>query len=291
MKILFIVNPSADHGKAIVLWSKIEDVVRQEFPDSVVEFTKKPGDATEIARRAAESGYEVVVSCGGDGTLNEIVNGIIGTGIKLAVLPLGTGSDFGKTIGIREFNSTLASIKRNQPELADAAVVELADGSKRYYLNSFEAGFGADVMTYVNKHKKFGKRSFMIGIVATLIRLRRFTGKIIIDGTNFSDETIEIIVANGKYFGGGMLASPNSNIMDGILDVHVLTPITRLRTILQLKELIDGSYIEKGHSIEHQGKEVELKFSGITIEVDGEVIGKTPAKVRVLKGAVALLTP
>ncbi len=291
MKILFIVNPVAGGGQAGKVWKEKGNEIIASFPESKAIFTEKPGDAKEISREAVKEGYEAVVSCGGDGTLNEVVNGIIGSGLSLGLLPLGTGSDFGKTVGIRDLGSAIKTIKDNRTMRIDAGMVEFANGGKRYFINSVEAGFGADVMNYVDSHRRLGSSSFIIGVLASIVRLRRFDAEISVDYRPEKKRTIEIIVANGRYFGGGMLASPESRPDDNILDIHILKPIGRLQTIFQLRELINGTYIEKGHSYEFKGKNIEINAENILIEMDGEVVGKTPVKISVIPGAINLIIP
>jgi len=291
MKILFIVNPVAGGGLAERVWKEKSSEVMASFPESRTIFTEKPGDAKDISKEAVNEGYDVVVSCGGDGTLNEVVNGIIGSNISLGILPLGTGSDFGKTVGIRDFNSAIKAIKGNKKMKIDTGVVEFTDGVKRYFINSLEAGFGADVMNYVDNHRRLGSASFIIGVFASLVLLRKFDAEISVDHSVEKKRTIEIIVANGKYFGGGMLASPESRLDDTVLDIHVLKPIGRLQTIFQLRELINGTYIEKGHSYEYRGKKIAINASDILVEMDGEVVGKTPVNITIIPGSITLMTP
>lgn len=291
MKILFIVNPVAGGGKALVAWEKHKNDLKSLFPTSEAVFTKAPGDATSFAMSASEKGFDTVISCGGDGTLNEVVNGIVGSGIKVGIFPLGTGSDFGKSVGIRDYESFLSSLNSGKSIKVDIALSEFSDGNRRYFINSLEAGFGADVMQFVDSHRRLGKISFIVGILATIARLRKFDVEINIDSRRWAVRSMEIIVANGKYFGGGMLASPGSRVDDSILDVHILKPIGRLRTIIQLRELINGTYIEKGHSIEINGKSIEIDTMEILVEMDGEVAGKTPVKITLIPGALDLLIP
>lgn len=291
MKVLFIINPVAGGGKAKNAWKAYGKDILSEFPDSETIFTSFPGEATSIASEAISKGYEAVVSCGGDGTLNEVINGIVGSNILLGVFPLGTGSDFGRTIGITDYESFISSMKRGRRISIDLGKVEFPNGKIRYFINSLEVGFGADVMNFVDKHIRIGRLTFLTGVVASLLRLRMFDAELEVDKNFGNYRTIEIIIANGKYFGGGMLASPNSKIDDSILDLHILKPIGRLGTLIRLRELIKGSYIEKGFSIELAGKEIEIKSQNVLAEMDGEVIGHPPLKVSLVPSALTLLVP
>ncbi|MDA8056208.1 MAG: diacylglycerol kinase family lipid kinase [Thermoplasmatales archaeon] len=291
MRILFLVNPKAGDGKAEKEWPKIMDVVRSSFSEFDVEFTQRPLHATELARNAVLKGYDIIVSCGGDGTLNEVINGVAGSDVKICLLPLGTGSDFGKTVGIRSIDDAMKALKGNRSEAVDITRVTFDEtGQGRLFINVLEIGFGAEVMRYVNTHSKHGRSSFILGILSTVWKLKRFK-----PGSDQDDmkgvETIEVIVANGRYFGGGMLASPDSSVNDGILDVHTLKPVSRFTTIFRLRDLMNGSYIGKNYSFEGKTKSARFTEKGNLVEVDGEVIGNTPITVNILQKQLHFLVP
>lgn len=278
MKILFIINPAAGNGRAKRYWEMNQERIFHEFGVQDYIFTKGPGNATEIARQASSSGkYDVIVSCGGDGTLNEIVNGMVFSNTKLSILPLGTGSDFGKTIGIRSLEDFIKAMKNGRTIRSDVAEVYFPDQNfKRFFINILEVGFGAQVMNYVNTHKKHGSSSFIIGLFATISRMKKFNINMKIEEMDYSFQTIELIVANGRYFGGGMLASPNSMIDDGIFDIHVLKPFSKFTTIFKLRDLVNGSYIDKNYAHNFKGDDIKLFTRNLLVEMDGEVVGKTP---------------
>ncbi|MEM4115751.1 MAG: hypothetical protein QXP59_07085, partial [Saccharolobus sp.] len=103
--------------------------------------------------------------------------------------------------------------------------------------------------------------------------------------------TIEVIVANGKYFGGGMLASPDSKIDDGFLNLHILKSFSKLTSVIRLRNLISGEYIKKGYSYDFISNEIFVENSGILVEMDGDVIGKTPIKITILEKKIEFLIP
>jgi YegS/Rv2252/BmrU family lipid kinase len=291
VSILFLVNPEAGNGKAKREWPAIAEIIKENLSEYDFEFTQHPLHATELARNAVLKGYETIVSCGGDGTLNEVVNGIAGSEVRMGLIPLGTGSDFGKTIGIRSVDDAIKALKGNKFERVDVSNVTFdATGQSRIFINVLEIGFGAEVMKYVNSHSKHGRSTFIVGILSTVWKLRRF--KPGVEREELRDvDTIEVIVANGKYFGGGMLASPNSSISDGILDVHILRPVSRLSTIIRLRNLMNGTYIAKNYSFESTAKSVSFKEKGNLVEMDGEVIGNTPISINVLQKGVNFIVP
>ncbi|MGB9815116.1 MAG: diacylglycerol/lipid kinase family protein [Thermoplasmata archaeon] len=291
MRMFFIINPVAGRGKTVKHWQIYMDKIFSDIGRQDFAYTEYSGHATELARSAVKGGYDAVISVGGDGTLNEVVNGIAGSDLILSMIPLGTGSDFGKTIGIRNLEDFLSAVKSGRTIIADIPLAYFPErGEKRYFINILEVGFGAEVMSFVNRHKALGRYSFILGIFSTLSRMEKFNLYATYDSGDIEQETIEAIIANGRYFGGGMLASPGSSIDDGLLDVHILKPVSRFSTIFQLRHLISGKYIEKGYSLDFSTSKIRIKNAGILVEMDGEVVGKTPVEIDLMKNHLRIIT-
>ncbi|MGC8497051.1 MAG: diacylglycerol/lipid kinase family protein [Thermoplasmata archaeon] len=291
MKAFFIVNPVAGNGRGKRVWEEIRDKLFKSIGEQDYKFTDFPGDATDLARDAVDRGYDTIVSCGGDGTVNEVLNGLVNSNVNFTILPLGTGSDFGKTVGIRSYEDTIRALKGSVVLCDVGKVYFYKEEKERYFLNILEIGFGAEVMEYVNTHKKHRKYAFLIGVIATVMKMRKFRIELDHNSESLNFESIEAIVANGKYFGGGMLASPNSKINDGELDVHILKAVSKLKTLTRLRDLINGTYIEKGYSHDFQIDKIDFKGEEQLVEMDGEVVGRTPISITIEKKAVKLLVP
>ncbi len=291
VSILFLVNPAAGNGKAKRDWPEISKMIGEHFTDYDIKFTERPMHATELTMDAVRDGVETVVSCGGDGTLNEVINGAAESNVKVGLIPLGTGSDFGKTIGIRTPEDSIKALEWNKTAKMDIGRVTFNEsGEKRFFINVLEIGFGAEVMSYVNSHPKHGNRTFVRGIFSTIWKLKKF--KPGAENDSLKDvETIEVIVANGRYFGGGMLASPGSQVSDGLLDVHILKPVSRITTILRLRTLVNGSYIEKGYSYDDKVKSIRFGEAGNLVEMDGEVVGRTPIDISLVQQGCNFIVP
>lgn len=291
VSILFLVNPAAGNGKAKRDWPEISKMIGEHFTDYDIKFTERPMHATELTMDAIRDGVETVVSCGGDGTLNEVINGAAESNVKVGLIPLGTGSDFGKTIGIRTPEDSIKALEWNKTAKMDIGRVTFNEsGEKRFFINVLEIGFGAEVMSYVNSHPKHGNRTFVRGIFSTIWKLKKF--KPGAENDSLKDvETIEVIVANGRYFGGGMLASPGSQVSDGLLDVHILKPVSRITTILRLRTLVNGSYIEKGYSYDDKVKSIRFGEAGNLVEMDGEVVGRTPIDISLVQQGCNFIVP
>ncbi|MEM3198920.1 MAG: diacylglycerol kinase family lipid kinase, partial [Thermoplasmata archaeon] len=263
MKIFFIINPIAGNGKALEEWEKNKIKIFKNFGEQNYEFTKYPGQAIEISKKISNEDFDLIVSVGGDGTLNEVVNGLVNSNKTIVILPFGTGSDFGKTIGIRNLDDFLIAVKNGKKIKVDIGNVYFTEQSfSRYFINILEIGFGAEVMNYVNKHKSLGKYSFILGIISTLSKMKKFDLNIQLNTIKKTFSTIEVIVANGKYFGGGMLASPDSKIDDGFLNLHILKSFSKLTSVIRLRNLISGEYIKKGYSYDFISNEIFVENSG-----------------------------
>ncbi len=292
MKAFFIVNPVAGNGRGRRVWEEINAKLFKSIGEQDYKFTDFPGDATDLARDAVLKGYDTIVSCGGDGTVNEVLNGLVNSNVNFTILPLGTGSDFGKTVGIRSYEDTIRALNNGEVVLSDVGKAYFyKENKERYFLNILEIGFGAEVMEYVNTHKKHRKYAFLIGVIATVMKMKKFRIELDYNSKTLDFESIEVIVANGKYFGGGMLASPGSKINDGELDVHILKAVSKLKTLTRLRDLINGSYIEKGYSQDFQLDNIDFKGEEQLVEMDGEVTGRTPISITIEKKAVKLLVP
>lgn len=291
VRILFLVNPVAGNGKAKIEWPIIEKMIGENFSDYEIKFTERPLHATELTKDAIKEGVETIVSCGGDGTLNEVINGAAESNVKVGLIPLGTGSDFGKTIGIRNPEDSIKALKGNKTVKMDLGRVTFnGSGQIRFFINVLEIGFGAEVMSYVNSHAKHGNRTFIRGIFSTIWKLKKF--KPGAENDSLKDvETIEVIVANGRYFGGGMLASPDSQVSDGLLDVHILKPVSRITTILRLRTLVNGTYIEKGYSYGDKLRAIRFGEGGNLVEMDGEVVGRTPIDISLVHQGCNFIVP
>ena len=292
MKIFFIINPIAGNGKALEEWEKNKIKIFKNFGEQNYEFTKYPGHAIEISKKISNEDFDLIVSVGGDGTLNEVVNGLVNSNKTIVILPFGTGSDFGKTIGIRNLDDFFIAVKNGKKIKVDIGNVYFTEQSfSRYFIKILEIGFGAEVMNYVNKHKSLGKYSFILGIISTLSKMKKFDLNIQLNTIKKTFSTIEVIVANGKYFGGGMLASPDSKIDDGFLNLHILKSFSKLTSVIRLRNLISGEYIKKGYSYDFISNEIFVENSGILVEMDGDVIGKTPIKITILEKKIEFLIP
>ena len=303
-KIFFIVNPVSAGNKTLKEWPVFEVNLKEKGFKFEWIYTEYPEHATVIAREAIKSGYNLIVSVGGDGTLNEILNGffengnIINEEVKLAVFARGTGCDFIKSFGINKgFEDFVKILEKNEFQKLDVGKVNFLHYSgevvSKYFLNISDVGLGGETTRRVNKTKKHlkGFLAFLIGAMLTILKYRNKTIKLEIDGNVIKNEKINsVIVANAKYFGGGMYISPNSEVNDGLLDIIIIGDFNTLELIKNFHLIYNGKHLRHEKISHYKAKKVKITSEPIALlEFDGEQQGTTPAEFEIIKQAVKVL--
>ena len=305
MKTFYVVNPVSRAGRTRKVWSESLKLVEKMTPEFDWKFTDGPMHAQELAREACKRGFERVVSVGGDGTLNEVINGVLRSGragkIYVGLLSLGTGSDFRKTLGIpSDFEKMLKVIAECRVKTIDAGHIKftLHDGrtADRYFVNIADAGIGGETVARVNATTKIfgGFISFLWGTLVTLLKFRPRLVRYSIDGKREREESITmIVVANGQFFGGGMHIAPDAAVDDGLFDV-VIVKDAGLADFLRYSSMIyRGRKVEGDPRVEYlRAKKVRCTSDDVVLlDVDGEQPGMLPAEFTVLPGALNFIVP
>jgi len=266
--------------------------------------TSGPGDATQLTRRALLEGAEQVVCLGGDGTLNEVVNGFMGeegpvrTGTTLAYIPRGTGCDFIKTVSLpRELDKAIELIIGSQARTIDLGQLRYSDyhgrPSLRYFHNITSFGLGGEVDERVNRTTKaFG--GFISFIWATLISILIYDKKRIRlkidDGPEQRVTSWNVVVANGQYHGGGMLVAPDASVDDGLFHVTVIGDLTLPEVFWHLPKLYNGKILQVKKVSAFIAKRVEAySDQQVLLDVDGEQLGQLPVVIEMVPGALPLI--
>jgi YegS/Rv2252/BmrU family lipid kinase len=304
-KTVFIVNPSAAMGTTGKEWPRIKALAKDRLGLFQSFLTTAPGDATRLTRLALLEDAELVVCIGGDGTLNEVVNGFMGEDgpiqpeAMLGFIPRGTGCDFIKTVPIpREMNRALDLIRGFHARPIDLGRLKYMDHnglpSYRYFHNIVSFGLGGEVDERVNRTTKaFG--GFISFIWATLISILVYDKKRIhlkVDN-NFEQEVISwnVVVANGQYHGGGMWVAPGATVEDGLFHVTVIGDLTLAKVFLNLPNLYNGNIITIKEVNTLVGKRVEASSDQrVLLDVDGEQPGQLPVTIDIVPGALPLIT-
>lgn len=299
-----VANPKAKNGKVEKEWPALEQAIKEEYQSEFhVEFTTAPLHAITLTRQALREGYELIVALGGDGLINEVVNGFFDGGRPvnpqaiLGILPFATGADFVKTVGISQtFRDAVKHLNGFSARLCDVGLIssEGLDGRQivRYFINVAECGVGAEVVDRVNRTTKMfgGRASFTWSILRTMPFYRNKTMFYTVDKGQETEACINnLIVANGRFFGAGLQPAPEAQIDDGLFDVAVIGDIGFLKGSRNLGKLRDGTYLKLPYVSFRRGKSVSARCAErVLIEADGEVIGKLPAAFELIPGAIRI---
>lgn len=298
-----IVNPRAANGRVERRWDEIEAVLRRHLGEPEFLRTKAPGDGIRLAAEAVAAGFTRIGSLGGDGTHSEVVNGLLdeqgralNPEVCLSVLPVGTGGDFRRTldIGGKDLDTYAREMARGDATAIDVGAVEFraADGTRarRCFVNIGSFGLAGTVDEIVNTSTKFfgGKVTFMMGTLRGMLRFSPPTMRVRVDGDIvFEGRGMSVSVANGRYFGGGMKIAPDADPRDGLFDVVVVPWVGRLHHAVTGARVYRGKHLGRDGVFAVRGREVEVEAdSECLIDLDGEMVGSTPATCRVLPGVI-----
>jgi len=309
---LVIVNPKSASGATREKWSLTASEMRAHFGPFSVAFTKGPGDGIAIAEREGKSGRRFIIACGGDGTINEVANGIIRSGmdVELGILPSGTGGDFRRTLGLPLSNlEAAATLRDGQTRTMDAGRVTFqnhdGDVVSRYFLNISSVGLAASVIKRVKAAKVFdwlpmdslrGKANFAFSTLQEVINLEPVTVRICIDdGDERTIQTICLCMANSRYFGGGMMIAPDAKINDGRLDIVNIGDMSTVKILLNAYSLYRGTHLGLTEVNSMLAKKIAVAAvdpsQQILLETDGEMPGMLPATFEIVPNAIRIRVP
>lgn len=296
-RIRFIVNPVAGHGRAKANWEKAKPLA-DSFGDYAVRFTDGPMHAAELARQAAEEGCERVGVFGGDGTLNEAGNGLVGTGVALALIPTGSANDWVRQFPIpTDIGQAVRLAFTGSRASVDVGLVESANG-RRYFFNMIGSGFDAVAADRVNRFGPVlkllpGTIPSLICVVLTLFDYRFPTLTLRADGR-------EVVIPRAVfsafglcgYIGGGMWLLPGAVPDDGLFDVLWAHGISRMRILHLLTKIYKGKHIEHPKIEVIRARRVEVSSEPPLIwHMDGEIGGRLPITVEILPRALDIIVP
>lgn len=292
-EIVFVVNPAAGAGRVRRRWRTYERAIERTIGHVLdVRCTTRSGEGTHLARSAVEDGATTIVSVGGDGTLNEVVNGMLtdsgqprNPNTRLAVLSLGTGSDFMRTMGWTDDPPAfLERIESSDMTRLDVGLCEFGNpdqAGRRYFINIGEFGSGGAVVERVNRRTKRlgGRLSFTIAILRTLPKYVNTRVAYSADGGPWAEATVnDFIVANGRFFGGGLQPAPYASPTDGLFDVVVIGDIDFTTARRNLGALRAGTHLTLSEVSWFRASKIILKAKDEMIDLDGEFVGRHPIR-------------
>lgn len=299
-----IVNPVAGSGRGLIDFPQISRLLRNDDIRNDAVFTEHKHHATELTVTAANQGYRKIIVIGGDGTLNEVVNGLfIQKAVEpremlLAVIAVGTGNDWVRTFGIpQHYSEAIRAIREERSFLQDVGTVTYTEShytQTRYMANVAGLGFDAHVISTFNHLKMKGYKGgwmYLYSILKSYFRYKSSGTRIWVDGkVVFNDLMLSLAIGICKYNGGGMQQLPNALADDGLLDLTIIRPIHWRHIVFRLKKLFNGDIYQIGHVIHAQGRNVKIEAAPfIQLETDGELMGGTPVEVNIRQRAIRVV--
>ncbi|MBI2619732.1 MAG: diacylglycerol kinase family lipid kinase [Ignavibacteriales bacterium] len=303
----FILNPAASAGKTGRIQASLLLAIEEKFPGGfVLDVTTNQGHATEITRQALNAGTNLVVAVGGDGTINEVVNGFldkekhVNAHARLGFLCIGTAKDVARNLNLPDNLSTqLDIVAGNLSRMIDLGKVSFhsRDGNQldRFFINDCQPGIAAMVVRRVTPALKRlgGFLAFGIGSTLTALTYRARYMSVSADGTDWiSGRFLGVTAANGRYAGGGMDFAPASRVDDGLLDLLVIKDQSVASRLINFPKIYTGKHIDLSW-IEHR-KAKKIRISSpehVALEADGELIGFLPCEISVVPRFLRVAAP
>lgn len=286
-RIHVVINPAS--GKDEPILNVINAVFGEHGIDWSVSVTRKYGDATEFARRAANEGYEIVAGYGGDGTQHEIANGIMGTGALHGVLPGGTGNGFANEMGIPGKLRPALEVLCTSKRVRTVDIVQMDEG---YFIQRLYVGIEPEQQTSRENKDKYGTFAYAIDAFHRLREFKQFLYRIKIDDDYYEGPAMKLYVVNAAKTGTGISVTGNfSSVDDGLLDVFILD-LNDLRTIDGALDRMLHLSSKHARDFMRQGQEINIETDpDQPVWTDGEYTGRTPVSMKALPGALSVVVP
>ena len=301
---LTIVNPNAGTKKGEKDWHKIAKRLRKEEIPFSEFFTREKGHAIEMTLENIRKGFRKFLVVGGDGTLNEVVNGLFlqneipPSEFILAMIPVGTGNDWCRSFEIPfSYKKAIRLVKKGNSRLQDVGKIEycIADTSKsRYFVNVAGMGYDAIVAAKTNKDKARGRGGplvYMKNLFTSLMFYKHTQTDILIDDQSpVHHKTFSLSVGIGKYNGGGMMQLPDAVVDDGIFNITLIKKLSKFTVVRQVKNLYDGSFINHPKVETFSGRKIQVQSDPpISLEADGESLGHSPFTFEIIQKGLRVI--
>lgn len=282
MNTCIILNPNAGTADEITEF----EASLQDLGEVTIRKTREAGDAKLFAEEALDNGYDLVVAAGGDGTINEVVNGLSKDFAKarMGIIPLGTGNDFARSINVPNGAEAVNVLKAAHIRALD--VVRVTSSFVRYFINVSAGGFSGIVNEKLTDEMKqsWGPLAYLRSAVSAIPDLTDYHTYI-----KFNDKppvrlkTYNIVVANGRYVAGGIPIAPQAELDDGLLDIIIVPAESMLKLALLVPQILNGQHLSSDTIIYKRARKVKIDSQpGIWFNVDGELVGNEPAEFEVL---------
>jgi len=290
VRIIILLNPAAKRGQARRLLEPALKVFRQQHVHFDVRESQSSHHLMELARGACEEKPDLIVSAGGDGTLHYVLNGLFKSEIPLGLLPMGTGNDFAKGLGMPMDLHTAAAALLNGP----VREIDLAQVGAAVYGCIAGVGFDSTVTRYANEHTRWlsGSLAYTWSLLCCMPEYRPQQLEIIADGESFSEEVLFAVVGNNSSYGGGIQLAPRAKLNDGILDVCIVPYLSRLELLRWVPRAYRGEHLNHPRIKYLQARKITLRAtSRMELFGDGEFLQELPATIEVIPRALRVIAP
>ena len=284
MRLLLIFNPHAAAGRAI----RLLDTIRGELEKYAAvdcKRTERPGHARQIVAETDPAGYQGVVAAGGDGTLFEVLNGLYAHDAKsrppLGVIPVGTGNAFARELGLMpgDWEKGVEIIAGRSTRKVDVGHVQAAD-TEFHFLNIVGVGLPVDAMLTAKRLKLFGRAAYSVATLLEAMRLRVYPLEISMGGETLVQKTMFVEVSNTRYTGTSFLIAPAAEMHDGLLDLTMVSELSRFRLLRLFPTIYSGRHVEHPEVIARKVRQIRIEApAGLVLAPDGELCGRTPATI------------
>ncbi|MCK5135152.1 MAG: diacylglycerol kinase family lipid kinase [Bacteroidales bacterium] len=299
-----IVNRTAGGGKTERDWPVINQLLEKHGIRFEPCFTNRRLHASIIARNKIDEGYSKIIIVGGDGTMNEVINGVFAqnrihtTEVMLGMISVGTGNDWARMFNIpADYEKAILTIKQQKTFIQDAGLVNYRKNDKewkRYFINIAGMGFGARVVERSNRMKDKGKSGpllYFYNIFFSLIRYRALNAEIDIDGKTIDRSIFSMNVGICMYNGGGMMPVPHAIADDGLYSITLIKKIGKLNVLANMKRLYNGSIIMHSKVETYTARSVQIDGPArLQIETDGESLGHGPMRFQIIPKSVRVIS-
>lgn len=294
-----IVNPTSGYGFTGVRWPRIHRALLESGLSFDCARTEHRGHAMEIAEEAARAGYGTVVAVGGDGTVNEVVNGLMKSGktneVMLGILNTGTGCDFARFLGIsRNYRESCRHLAHPRTIRADVGLVECFEAGRpvsRFFISAAGLGFDGMVVETATKGPKFARGAvpYFFGVLRSLSAYHNVEIHLHLDGQRQDARICSVVIANGGFYGAGMRIAPGADLQDGLFEVLVIGDMSKLELVQAFPRVYLGTHIRHPKVRMEKASLVSVESEErILIQADGELVGEGPARFRILPAALTI---
>jgi len=293
LKTKLIINPNSSRGRTKSKIKHIEEYIKTSGYDFSIDFTEKPKHTTELAKKAADENFEIVVAVGGDGTVHEVINGIYGTNSSLGVIPIGAGNDISTCLGIpqKDIKKAIEIIKIGKTEKKDLGKI-----NGEYFMGVAGTGFDTMVVDFTFKNrnllKLFGPFFYIYGVYNVLISFKPIFFKLITKNNTIEKKAMTIAVGNSWMYGGGMKIVPDAKLDDGLFDVCIVEEISKLEFLKVFPRVFSGTHVTHPAVTIFRTDFLRIESNKkMSVQADGEIIKSLPVNFELIPEAINAVVP